>query len=361
MIRRLRFTAAMLAAALAGGVGAVALAGVTNALDRTTTVESRVTDPAAQAVAARTSGLTINEIYRRSAAGVVEITVESPAGADAPFGQGATVSGSGFVIDRQGHIVTNQHVVEDADSVTVTFAGGGETVATVVGTDPSTDLALLRVEPAGRSLTPLTLAPSTAVEVGDPVVAIGNPFGLEGTATSGIVSALDREIEAPNGFVIDRAIQTDAALNGGNSGGPLLDARGRVIGVNSQIRSETGGNVGIGYAVASDTVRAFVADLEADGEVEHAYLGVAFEATAAGVRVTEVRSGSPAARAGLRGGTEGGDLVTALDGEAIETPAELRAAVSAKQPGDTLTLEVRRDGSSRTVTVELGRRPETAS
>ncbi|MBA3332031.1 MAG: trypsin-like peptidase domain-containing protein [Actinobacteria bacterium] len=295
---------------------------------------------------ARSGSLSVQEIYRRSAAGVVKVTAGS-SGAGGRLG-----FGSGFVTDADGYIVTNYHVVEDSSTVSVGFDDDSELSATVVGTDPSTDLALLKVEPE-QPLTALPLGDSNALTVGDDVVAIGNPFGLERTVTAGIVSALGRRIQAPDSFGIEDAIQTDAALNSGNSGGPLLDASARVIGVNSQIASENGGNVGIGYAVPVNTVRDVVRELKADGKVERAYLGIRMETADGGARVTEVRDSSPAERAGV----ERGQVVLAADGEAIATVEELGSAVAAKKPGDTLTLRVRRDGSTENITVTLGERP----
>ena len=301
-------------------------------------------------------GLTIPQIVNRTGAGVVQVNATSAA-VDNGFGtpQEQRSLGSGFVLDEQGHIVTNAHVVDGATDVSVTFSDGTEADARIVGTDQSTDLAVLDVNVSSDKLDPLTLARSDRVQVGDAVVAIGSPFGLAGTVTAGIVSATGRTIEAPNGFGIDDAIQTDAAINHGNSGGPLLDAAGRVIGVNSQIASETGGNDGIGYAVPSDTVRRVASDLIANGEVQHAYLGVSMAETADGVRLAEVRSGTPADRAGLRVG----DIVVRADGKTIGDATDLRGAVAARKPGAKLTLEVRRDGGTNTVTVTLGARPAT--
>ena len=269
--------------------------------------------------------LTVQEIYRRAGPGVVQIIAGSAASADgsfSPFGpQGRTALGSGFVIDRTGHIVTNYHVVEGAEEVAVNFSSGDEQVpATVVGVDPSTDLAVLKVDVSGSALTPLPLGDSDGVEVGDPVVAIGNPFGLERTVTAGIVSALQREITAPNGFTIDHAIQTDASINHGNSGGPLLDAQGEVIGVNSQIQSGgVDGNVGIGFAVPVNTVRQIASQLIETGKVERAFLGIEMQtitpelagsfrlAVDHGVLISAVRPGSPAEKAGLAGRGQPGD------------------------------------------------------
>jgi S1-C subfamily serine protease len=326
----------------------------------------------------------VTDVYRQAAAGVVEIATSGAAGQGPldQFGQGREQEGvgSGFVLDTDGHIVTNYHVVEGAETLKVTFADGTERQATVVGTDPSTDLAVIEVDAPSSALKPLALGDSSSVEVGELVIAIGSPYGLEGTATAGIVSALDRQITAPNGYTISGAIQTDAAINQGSSGGPLLDARGKVIGVSAQIESESGGNVGLGFAIPSSTVRAVVSQLVSGDEVEHAYLGVEIATVPAevaealgapaqtAVEITRVVSGSPAARAGLRAATEtetvdgqsypsGGDLVTAVDGERVESSAELQAAISAGEPGDEVKLTIYRDGSRQTVTVTLGSRP----
>jgi S1-C subfamily serine protease len=280
-------------------------------------------------------------------------------------------------------VVTNYHVVENASRVEVSFSGNDEMPATIIGADPSTDIAVLRIKGAqNRSLTPLALGSSSGVEVGDAVVAIGNPFGLERTVTAGIVSALQRSITAPNGFSIDEVIQTDAAINHGNSGGPLLNADGRVIGVNSQIETESGGNVGIGFAIPIDTVKEVVSQLLENGRVEHAYIGVEMATITAelaanvrlpvdsGVLIQVVRPGSPGQEAGLRGGTTqvvvdgvsylvGGDVITKADGQTIESAEELRSVVTSKQPGDDLALEVQRTDETTEVTVKLGRQPST--
>src|SRR4051794_27056265 len=268
--------------------------------------------------AAADHGLTPHDIYERVAPGVVFVRativqdVPSPFGL-APSSQRSEATGSGFVVDTEGRILTNYHVVAGASSVDVSFAGNRTARATVVGTDPSNDLAVLKVDPAGLQLSPLDLGHSSSVRVGDPALAIGNPFGLDRTLTSGIVSALQREIRAPDGFTIDHVIQTDAAINPGNSGGPLLDAAGRVIGINSQIAtsgSGSQGNIGIGFAVPIDTARAELPQLEANGSVERGFMGIdGLTVTPSlakavglpvdhGVWVQSVQSGSPAARAG---------------------------------------------------------------
>jgi S1-C subfamily serine protease len=297
--------------------------------------------------------------------------------------QPTRILGSGFVIDKSGHVVTNYHVIEGASKVEVSFSGNDEMPATVVGRDPSTDIAVLRIKGAeGRALTPLDLGDSDAIKVGDAVVAIGNPFGLERTVTAGIVSALQREITAPNGFAIDEVIQTDAAINHGNSGGPLVNADGAVIGVNSQIESESGGNVGIGFAVPINLVKDVVSQLLEHGKVEHAYIGVEMATITDelasnvrlpvdhGVLIERVQETSPAAAAGLRGGTTqvvvdgesflvGGDVITKADGQTIESAEELRGVVTSKQPGDELALEVHRADETKEVMVKLGRQPNT--
>ena len=275
-----------------------------------------------------------------------------------PFGvpqQGSgTAQGTGFVIDSNGDIVTNHHVVEGATSIKVTFADGTTADAKLVGSDATTDLAVIHVDVSSSELHPLSFGDSSALQVGDAVVAIGDPYGLENTVTAGIVSALDRTITSPNNHPIGGAIQTDAAINSGNSGGPLLDLSGRVIGVNSQIESSSGGNIGIGFAVPSNTVKSVVAQLIADGKATHPYLGVKLSDSSdpAGAKVSEVASGAPADKAGL----QNGDVITAADGSAVTSSDQLVAALAADSPGDRVHLTVARGGSTRTVSVTLGSR-----
>ncbi|MEO5576714.1 MAG: trypsin-like peptidase domain-containing protein [Gaiellaceae bacterium] len=350
---RKAFATAVTSAAL---IGAAAAAAVSLALDDDTAPSAapQVTVTNA-APAASSDSPTVGEIYKRSSTAVVEITVSS-AGPENPLGGGTRQSqGSGFVYDTDGHVITNQHVVDGATSVSVRFANGKTYSAKVVGSDRSTDLAVLDVDAPASALVPLDLADSSTVEVGDGVIAIGSPFGLEQTVTTGIVSALHRQIPAPNSFAIDDAIQTDAAINHGNSGGPLLDSDGEVIGVNSQIESESGGNDGVGFAVPSNTVGRIADALISDGSVEHAYLGVATEdvSGSSGASLAEVRTGTPAARAGLKGG----DVVTKLDGESVDSADELRRLVDSKSPGDSIELILERNGTTRTLKVTLGTRP----
>jgi S1-C subfamily serine protease len=381
--------AALAGAALLGGAaalaGAVAL-GVADGGSTTTVVREA---GSAAPVAATGSALPVREIYRRSAPGVVQITASSaPTTQTDPFGAplqspGQQALGSGFVIDKAGHIVTNYHVVEGATEIEIGFSNHDTRKATIVGTDPSTDLAVLKVDASARALTPLPLGDSDGVQVGDQVVAIGNPFGLERTATLGIVSALQRAVTAPNGYTIDHIIQTDAPINRGNSGGPLIDVHGRVIGVNSQI--ETGGegavgNVGIGFAVPSNTVKAVVGQLLDNGRVDRSYLGIVATTVSPelarvfrlpvdnGLLLERVEPGSPAAKASLKGGTTdvvvagegyrlGGDVVVAAAGRRVSTIAQLRDVLAAHRPGDEIEIELYRGDKKQTLRVKLGRQP----
>jgi S1-C subfamily serine protease len=375
---------ALLAAGVLGGGIAV---GVDRAVgdEGGTTVIREVggVSPEASVFQAR-AGRRIGDIYASAHKGVVQVNATAVVSDNPFFGaQESRLLGSGFVIDRSGHVVTNYHVVEGASKVEVSFSGNEEMPATVVGSDPSTDIAVLRIKDApSRALAPLDLGSSADVKVGDAVVAIGNPFGLERTVTAGIVSALQREITAPNGFAIDEVIQTDAAINHGNSGGPLLNADGKVIGVTSQIESDSGGNVGVGFAVPIDTVKAVVSQLLEHGHVEHAYIGIEMATITPelannvvlpvdhGVLIQRVRPESPAAAAGLREGTTqvvvdgvgylvGGDVITKADGRTIESAEQLRSVVTSKQPGDELALEIHRQDETKEVTVKLGRQPNT--
>jgi S1-C subfamily serine protease len=375
------------AAALFGGFGGT-----------TTTVrEIQTAAPTSASVSfAHAKALSIYQVFKRSAPGVVQVTstqvVQVPADPffGNPFGQPQTQQqqalGSGFVIDKAGHIVTNYHVVQGAKQVEVSFSNNESVKARIVGVDPSSDLAVLQVKVSSRALTPLPLANSDAVRVGDSVVAIGNPFGLDRSVSAGIVSALQRQITAPNEFAIDHVIQTDAAINHGNSGGPLLNSEGQVIGVNSQI--ETGGsgqgNVGIGFAIPSNTVKTVVAQLIKNGKVQHAYLGISAVPITSdlarvfrlpvkeGLLVEGVQPGSGAAKAGLKAGTTqvtlagesyklGGDVIVSAEGIHVASLYRLRDVIAAKKPGDTIKLEIYRVDSTKTVDVKLGRQPPSPS
>jgi S1-C subfamily serine protease len=388
-LARTPFASAFLGGLVVGLLGWIAIGAGWIASDDDSGASVATAPLAAAASDAEDGGPTVNEIYRKDSPGVVlvESTQSPQASSTDPFGQpgGGTATGSGFVIDEDGHIVTNAHVVDGAESVQVTLGEDGESFdAEVVGADPSTDIAVLQVDAPDDQLHPLTLGDSGSVEVGDPVVAIGNPFGLDRTVTAGIVSALQREISSPNGFTINDVIQTDAPINPGNSGGPLLDAAGRVIGVNSQIEASGGnGNVGIGFAVPIDTTREVAQQLIEDGEVQHAYLGVSGTDVTPeiadvlnldsdqGALVQSVVPDSPADNAGIEAGDAdatiggqpvraGGDVIIAVDGESVEGMSDVIGAVDSKQPGDELELTLLRGGNERTVTVTLGDRPASA-
>jgi len=350
--RRTLSTAAVLVAAAAIGVGGAATyAGLAPEGTRTIVRQETVSNGEP---AANTTGLSVSDIYQRTQKGVVEITVTTSQSTN-PFGgqQTQQAQGSGFVYDSNGRIITNQHVVEGATSISVRFWNGTTYKAELVGSDPSTDLAVVKVDAPASVLTPLTLADSNDVAVGDNVVAIGSPFGLENTVTSGIVSALHRQMTSPNNFSIDDSIQTDAAINHGNSGGPLLNAEAQVIGVNAQIESDSGGNDGVGFAIPSNTVKSIVSELISTGKAEHAYLGVSVETVNASVRITEVRNGTPAADAGL----QSGDTIVSVDGKRIVSGDGLTSAISTKKPGDTVSITYSRGGQSHTVKIELASRP----
>ena len=348
-IRILPLVGALLAGACIGaGGGAATYAALSSGHSKT--IVRQVTVPQAQP-AANTKGLSVHSIYSLARKGVVKITVSTGGGLNGS----AQAQGSGFVYDTLGHIVTNQHVVAGAQSVSVQFWNGKSFTAHVVGTDPSTDLAVLKVNAPSSQTFPLMLGDSDNVGVGDSVVAIGAPFGLQETVTAGIVSALHREMTSPNNFAIDDSIQTDAAINHGNSGGPLLNAQGKVIGVTSQIESDSGGSDGVGFAVPSNTVRSIAAQLISSGKAEHAFLGVQLRDSSStnGAAIVLVRGDTPASKAGLKAG----DVITALGGKSISTASELRAAINARRPGDTVSVTYRRGGKSHTVTVKLANRP----
>jgi S1-C subfamily serine protease len=320
-------------------------------------------------------GLSLEEIYRADARGVVSVITTTRDG---------TAQGSGIVLDTSGYILTNQHVVEDQQSVRVSFSNRDNVKAKVIGTDASTDLAVLRVDLPAAALHPLPLGDSSAVQVGDPVVAIGNPFGLDRTLTAGIISAVHREISAPNSFAIRDALQTDAAINHGNSGGPLIDRTGAVIGINAQLpsNSEVNGNVGVGFAIPIDVARAVIPQLERTGHVAHPWLGLegdtidASLAGAAHVPVTKgvliegIVPGSPIGRAGLVAGSSsvivngmgyclGGDVITAIDGTSVSSVGGLQGLLSSHTPGETVKVHVvHAGGAGKDYDVTLGSQPQ---
>ena len=362
----------MAAGVLGGGVTAATLLGAGALGERVTrTVAEPPPGAASSTVSQLTPALTARDIYRRAAPGVVFVRARTLQGERSPFDLAERsqnlATGSGFVIDAGGRLLTNAHLVSGATDIRVAFSDERTVPARVVGKDEDTDLALLKVEPEGLDLHPLELGSSASVEVGDPTVAIGNPFGLDRTLTTGVVSARQRRIVAPSGFSIDNVIQTDAAIDPGNSGGPLIDAAGRVVGINSQIAA--GGSVGIGFAVPVDTAKALIPELRAHRMVSHAYLGIRGgagdplvsldEGRAPGVTVQEVDPDGPAARAGILGAATvaGGDVIVAVDGHPVRSMADVDDVVSRHRPGDGLAVDLVRDGRELTVQVELTERP----
>jgi putative serine protease PepD len=363
---RKRLAALVAAAALAGGgagAGAVALTHDSGHSSAAAPVSSTSTPATSTANGSSTTSAnvasstqTIGEIARSAIKSVVEIdSTSAGSSSQYPFGgsQSQKAEGTGWVYDTKGDIVTNEHVVDGASSVTVKFSDGSSYKGTIVGKDVSSDLAVVHVNAPSSKLVPLSVGDSNDVQIGDGVVAIGNPFGLDGTVTSGIVSAVNRVIQAPDGTPIAGAIQTDAAINHGNSGGVLLNTQGKVIGVTSQIQSESGGNEGVGFAIPSDTVRSVVDQLIAGGTVQHALLGISpADAPGGGAKVQVVEAGTAAKDAGV----QVGDVITAVDGKQIADSAELRAVIESHQPGDKVTLTIRRDGATKTLAVTLGAR-----
>ena len=333
-----------------------------------TTSVSSARDAATEAESAVPSkGLSVAEVVKRKSPAVVSISNETT--------QGGSL-GSGVLIDAAGHIITNAHVVDSASKTTVTFEDGTEAEGTILGVDTSTDVAVVKIDKVPTGVSPLPLGNSGGLTVGQEVVAIGNPYGYAGTATTGIVSALERVIESPSGFTIQNAIQTDAAINQGNSGGPLFDRDGRVIGINSQIASKNGGNVGIGFAVPIDTVRPIVASIIASGKAQHAWIGIqGRELTPGlaeklglvgkrGVIVASLDDRGPANDAGMKAADsadaavpKGGDLIVAINGTPIADMADVSKAVASRKVGDQITLTVLRDGKSETLTLTLKDRP----
>lgn len=392
------FAVPFLAALVGGAIVAVVIAaagGLGSSTKTITTVQAPATPIAPSNASHTSSGLTPHDIYVRDAPGVAFVTstvVEQ--GESSPFnlfGGGETqrqgvATGSGIVIDNNGTILTNYHVVENAVKVQVSFEKGKNVEAKVIGKDPSHDLAILRISTDGLTLHPLTLGNSGVVQVGDPVLAIGNPFDLERTLTTGVISALQRTITAPNGFTIDNVLQTDAPINPGNSGGPLLNAQGEVIGINSQI--ETGGSsdgsVGIGFAVPINLAKSELSQLEKGGTVRGAYLGLVsltIDGSLSalnlpvknGVLVQSVQKGTAAEKAGIKGGTAttesgqiavGGDVIVSVDGKAVNSSEELASDIEARKAGETISIGLLRPNGKggwehKTVSATLGQRPNS--
>jgi S1-C subfamily serine protease len=379
------FVAALLGGLVVLIVGVILVAAGAVGQDKTTVVQNPISTPTTNA-SSPTSGLTVNQIYDQNGPGVAFIRAEVVQQTDSPFGlpqsQRGEATGSGFVIDESGYILTNAHVVEGATKVTADL--GSKTLdAKIVGRDTSSDVALLKVNADKKLLKPLELGDSSKIHVGDPVVAIGNPFGLDRTVTTGIVSALQRQLKAPNGFTIEHVIQTDAAINPGNSGGPLLDSRGRVIGMNSQIATAggTGGSIGIGFAVPINTAKKIADQLKTSGRVQHAFLGVTGVSissemakalkltTDKGVLIQQVSG--PAKKAGLKGGSTrttiggsdlmvGGDVLLEINGKRVTSMNDVISVVDSKKPGDTVNVKLLRGSKQRSATVTLGNRPQSA-
>ena len=354
----------IVAGAVAGGAIALAVGGgTTNTKSVTTTVVAPAQSPSLPTSFSGGKGLTVNQIYRQTSPGVVDITVTSQAsgGGFGLFGGGTQETqgeGAGIVYDKQGDILTDEHVVANAHQVQVKFQDGRSAPAKVLGTDSSTDVGVIRVNVPAAELHPVPLADSAVAQVGDPVVAIGSPFSLPETTTTGIVSAVGRSITAPNNYTITGAIQTDAAINPGNSGGPLLDAAGHVLGLNDQIQTNSGSSAGVGFAIPSNTVARIANSIIAGRPVKHSYVGVELNGnSASGAQVTQIQTNSPAASAGL----QAGDVITAINGHPVASTAAFIQTVDGYPPGTTITLTVKHGSSTHDQRLTLGTRPNTAA
>jgi putative serine protease PepD len=361
------------AAVLGGAVGGGAVVAVAHGGSSTTTTITAPAATGATASSVATTGGTANAVYRNASPSVVQITAvttgSSTEDATSPFGGGGQSSsgeatGTGFVVDSKGLIVTNEHVVDGASKLTVTLGDATDMEATLVGKDATTDLALLRIDPGSHSLPALTLSDDSGLTIGQDVYAIGSPYGLQGTLTTGVISQLHRQITSPNGFSISDAIQTDAELNPGNSGGPLLDAQGRVIGVNAQVyggsqsaSGQTTGGTGLGFAIPSSTVKRIVGQLSEGGTIQHAYLGVGIADGTSGAKLGSVAADGPAGKAGLKAG----DVVTKVGDTKVSSGDDLASAISGLSPGQKVAVTVTRDGSAKTVQVTLGKQPAEAT
>ncbi len=362
-LRRILPIAIAAAVGIAAGAGAYAL---TSGGSKTPTAAPVVVP--AQPASSTSTVDSLTQLYKQDAPGVVDITAKSTTGSGSngtnPFQvppqgqQSQEAEGTGFEIDKKGDILTAEHVVDGADSITVTFQDGSTAKATVVGSDKSTDTAVIHVDVSASQLHPLTLGSSESVAPGQSVVAIGSPFGLPETMTAGIVSATNRTITAPNRFSITGAIQTDAAINHGNSGGPLIDvATNTVIGINDQIESDTNDNSGVGFAVPIDAANHVAQTLISGGTVRHAYLGVTIGSASGGAKIGCVVNSGPAESAGLKVG----DVITTFDGKAITSADALTSAVTNARPGEKVTLKVQRNGSAKQLSVTLGTQPASVS
>jgi putative serine protease PepD len=359
----------VIAGAIAGGVIALIVAGGSNntsthTVTSTSTVISRQA-PAEPAALSKGQGLTINQIYRNASPGVVDITVTTTS--QSLLGsQQSTGEGAGVVYDTKGDILTDEHVVAGASTATVKFQDGKTATAKVIGTDPSTDVGVIRVNVPASELHPIAFADSNGAQVGDPVVAIGSPFSLPETVTQGIVSQTGRPIQAPNQFTITGAIQTDAAINPGNSGGPLLDADAHVLGLNDQIQTNSGSSAGVGFAIPSNTVARIAGQIIGGHTPAHPYVGIHLnQNSAGGAQIgqpsssdpTPVAPGAPAAAAGLKPG----DLITAVNGRPITSTEQFITAVDQYSPKQVITLTIKRNGAVKQVKLTLGTRPTSTA
>jgi putative serine protease PepD len=358
-MKRLSRLIPIIGGALAGGAIAVVVASGSTTTKSSTTTVIQQSRPSVPTSLTSTRGLTINQIYRNASPGVVDITVTATTSSQGfgQFGGGTEQTqgeGAGVVYDTKGDILTDEHVVANATSVKVNFNDGRSAKATVVGTDSSTDVAVIHVNVPTSELHPIAFANSSTAQVGDPVIAIGSPFSLPETTTAGIVSAVGRSIQAPNQYTITGAIQTDAAINPGNSGGPLLDANGNVLGLNDQIQTNSGSSAGVGFAIPSNTAARIANEIIGGHKVKHAYVGVELQSdSAGGAHVTIVQPGSPASNAGLKTG----DVITAINGKPVTSTQQFIETVDNFAPNDTITLTVMRSGSTQSVKVTLGTRP----
>jgi putative serine protease PepD len=348
-LRLSTFTALVAIVALAFGIAALRNGGSASS---SSTPPSLSTAPAPTSSTRTVStNLTPTQVYSNTHSGVVKITTDSGLG-------------TGIVLDKSGDILTNDHVVQGANTFNVTFDSSDSShSAKLVGTDPTDDLAIVKIDPSGLDLKPLTLGDSSTVQVGDTVYALGNPFGYTNSFSEGIVSGLDRSMTAPNGFTIGHSIQTDAAINPGNSGGPLLDANGNVVGINAQIASNgnsatgEGQNNGVGFAIPINTAKDVISQLEKTGHVSHGYLGIATgDAKQGGATVGSVQPGSPAQNAGL----QQGDLIKTIDGKTMGSSEDVVSAISGRHAGDKITIGIERGGQTKTITVTLAQQPSQA-
>ena len=362
MTRPIRLLSVLAAALIGAAIAVIATSGGTNST--TTTVVQPTNGATLPTSLNSTQGMSINQIYRQDGPGVVDITVTATTSSGGFLGgsQQTQGEGAGVVYDKNGDILTDEHVVANANSVNVTFEDGYKVGAKVLGTDPSTDVAVIHVNAPASQLHPIPLADSSTAQVGDPVVAIGSPFSLPETVTAGIVSAVGRSITAPNNFTITGAIQTDAAINPGNSGGPLLDGNGRVLGLADQIETNNttptgqGSSSGVGFAIASNMVVHIANEIIGGHSVKHAYVGVLLNgASTGGAQITQVQPGSPAASAGL----QQGDVVTAIDGKKMTSTQQFIETVDTYSPGRTITLAIKRSTGNQNIKLTLGTRPNS--